>query len=96
MLLLARANRFRVIVFLVLTKFLAVHHAYIIMEGDLPSYQLSTTLSGHQADVRTVCDLDENRVITAGLDQVAKLWDISAQPPLAESPCLQTYEGHNR
>eukprot|EP00041_Stephanoeca_diplocostata_P006495 m.87254 g.87254 ORF g.87254 m.87254 type:complete len:826 (-) comp16396_c1_seq10:135-2612(-) len=66
------------------------------MEGDLPSYQLSTTLVGHQADVRVACDVDGDRVATAGFDQVAKLWDVSSQPPVTESPCIHTYLGHSR
>ena len=63
------------------------------MEDDLPSYQLSATLVGHGADVRTVCAVDDTRVASASLDQVAKLWTGSSQN---EYSCTHSYGGHSR
>lgn len=65
------------------------------MAGSSEPYTLSTTLLGHQADVRTICEVGDDAIATGSLDEVAKLWR-SVKGSATDFDCSNTFQGHNR
>lgn len=54
-------------------------------------FRLSAVLSGHESDVRSICQSPQAGVVTASRDKLAKLWYPDQQGIYRQS---MTYVGH--